>query len=88
MEFQVSLTPKARRDLEQIGRYIAQTDVETAYRFCEELLQEAISLHLIFYKIDEENRTVETLRFWHSSQSQNRLRLKEDPSRYFAAQPV
>lgn len=45
--------------------------------------------YIIFYKINEETRTVEILRFWHSAQNQNRLRLKEEPAQYAAlASPV
>ncbi len=38
MEFQVSLTPLAERDLERIGYYIARTDINAAHRFCDELV--------------------------------------------------
>jgi plasmid stabilization system protein ParE len=44
MEFRVSLTPKAEKDLQQIGFYIARTDVRTAYRFCDELVFAAETL--------------------------------------------
>jgi plasmid stabilization system protein ParE len=44
MEFRVTLTPKAERDLQLIGRYIAQTDVRTSYRFCDELVFAAETL--------------------------------------------
>jgi len=40
--------------------------------------------YLIFYKIDEETRTVEILRFWHTARNQNRLRLKEETPVYAA----
>ena len=33
--------------------------------------------YLIFYDVNEESKTVEILRFWHSAQNQSRLRLKE-----------
>jgi toxin ParE1/3/4 len=111
MEFQVSLTPQARRDLDRIGHYIALTDTDAAHRFCDELVFAAESLqnfphrhgnfakrpnirklpyesYLIFYKIDEENRTVEILRFWHSARSQHRLRLREEDAGYLAAASV
>jgi len=45
--------------------------------------------YLIFYKIHEDAGIVEILRFWHSAQNQNRLRLKEQPAVYAAeASPV
>jgi toxin ParE1/3/4 len=45
--------------------------------------------YLIFYKIDEETRTVKILRFWHASRNQDRLRLKESPEKYStSAQPL
>lgn len=42
--FQVVLTPKAGRDLEQIVRYIAQDNPEAAHRFGLELADLALSL--------------------------------------------
>ena len=110
MEFRVSLTPKAERDLEHIGRYIARTNVDAAYRFCDELVFATETLqtfphrhgtfarrpnirkipyeaYLIFYKIDEKNKTVEILRFWHSARDQGRLRLKEEPLTTYSASP-
>jgi plasmid stabilization system protein ParE len=36
--------------------------------------------YIIFYKIDEELRVVEILRFWHGARDQRRLRLKEETS--------
>jgi plasmid stabilization system protein ParE len=44
MEFQVTLTSKAERDLERIGRYIARTDSDAAHRFCDELVFAAETL--------------------------------------------
>ena len=44
MEFQVSLSLQSKRDLKQIGHYIAQTDVEAAHRFCDQLVLAAESL--------------------------------------------
>ncbi len=41
--------------------------------------------YLIFYKIDEEARTVEILRFWHSALDQRRLRLREETAAYAVA---
>jgi len=105
MEFQVSLAPKAKQDLAQIGRFIALDDVEAAHHFCDELFQAAKSLrhlpqrgpvfnrqrnvrrfiyksYLIFYKIDEEVRTVKILRFWHAAQDRRRLRLQEASPQY------
>ncbi len=99
MEFQVSLTPKAEEDLQQIGRYIALDDAEAARRFCNDLFLAARSLrllpyrgrrfsqkpnllqiihrsYLILYKVDDDARTVEVLRFWHAAQDRNRLRLR------------
>ena len=110
MEFQVTLTSKAERDLEQIGRYIARTDEGAAHRFCDELVFATETLrtfphrhgnfarrpnirkipyeaYVIFYKIDEDNRTVEILRFWHSARDQGRLRLREEASPAYSASP-
>ncbi len=47
----------------------------------------AYEAYLIFYKIDEENQTVEILRFWHSARDQGRLRLKEEPSPAYSSAP-
>jgi plasmid stabilization system protein ParE len=47
----------------------------------------AFDAYLIFYKINEENQTVEILRFWHSARNQGRLRLKEEPSQAYFASP-
>jgi toxin ParE1/3/4 len=45
--------------------------------------------YLIFYKIDEDSRLVEVLRFWHGARNQNRLRLKEESAGYaLAASPA
>ena len=44
MEFQISLTPRAKRDLNDIGRHISQSDSDTARSFCDELLSVAESL--------------------------------------------
>jgi plasmid stabilization system protein ParE len=45
----------------------------------------AVKPYLIFYKIDEENRTVEILRFWHAARDQRRLRLREEMPVYAVA---
>ena len=105
MEFQVIVTPKAERDLEQIGRYISLDNSEAAEHFCNDLYQTAQSLcrlpkrgrianqqrnvrrfiyksYLILYRIDDEARTVEILRFWHAAQDRRRLRLRETPGEY------
>jgi plasmid stabilization system protein ParE len=34
--------------------------------------------YVIFYKIYDEERVVEILRFWHGARNQNRLRLREE----------
>ncbi len=47
MEFQVALTPRAEKDLEQIGIHIAKDNPERAQLFCDELMEEEESLHLI-----------------------------------------
>ena len=44
MEFQVSLTPQAKYDLEEIGRYVARTDAVAAPQFCDELVYRVQSL--------------------------------------------
>ena len=44
MDFQVSLTPQAERDLERIGRHIARDNVQAARTFCGQLMLEAKSL--------------------------------------------
>ena len=44
MDFQVSLTPQAERDLERIGQYIARDNVQAARSFCGQLMLEAKSL--------------------------------------------
>ena len=44
MDFQVSLTPQAERDLERIGQYIARDNVQAARTFCGQLMLEAKSL--------------------------------------------
>ena len=41
--------------------------------------------YLIFYKVHEEERIVEILRFWHGARDQNRLRLKEAPGAVYGA---
>jgi plasmid stabilization system protein ParE len=38
--------------------------------------------YLIFYKIDEQERTVDILLFYHIARDQNRLRLNEQPAEY------
>ncbi len=43
------------------------------------------SSYLIYFKIDEQNRTVDVLRFRHSARSQHRLRLKEESPEYSAS---
>ncbi len=47
MEFQVSLTIRAKRDLKHIGDYIAQDSVEAAIRFCDELVSVSESLRYL-----------------------------------------
>ncbi len=42
----------------------------------------AFDTYLIIYKINEESRTVEILRFWHSARDQHHLRLKEENGKY------
>jgi plasmid stabilization system protein ParE len=44
MDFQVSLTPQAERDLERIGQYIARDSVQAARTFFGQLMLEAKSL--------------------------------------------
>ena len=44
MDFQVSLTPQAERDLERIGQHIARDNVQAAHTFCGQLMLEAKSL--------------------------------------------
>lgn len=44
MDFQVSLTPQAERDLERIGQHIAGDNVQAARTFCKQLMFEAKSL--------------------------------------------
>jgi plasmid stabilization system protein ParE len=44
----------------------------------------AFEAYLIFYKIDEESRTVHILRFWHGARDQQQLRLKEEQPAYAA----
>ena len=105
MEFQVSLTLQAERDLERIGRHISRDNELAARTFCQELMFEAKSLrtfpqrlgrfakrpnirkmpyqaYLIFYKIDEDQHTVQILRFWHAAQDRAKLRLKEEAAAY------
>jgi toxin ParE1/3/4 len=41
--------------------------------------------YIIFYKIYEDDRVVEILRFWHSARNQGRLRLKEETSPSYQA---
>ena len=41
--------------------------------------------YLIFYKINEETRSIEILRFWHAARNQKRLRLKEENPAYNAS---
>jgi addiction module RelE/StbE family toxin len=42
--------------------------------------------YIIFYKIHDDERVVEILRFWHAARNQRRLRLKEEtPATYEAA---
>lgn len=44
MEYKVTLTPKARRDLTAIWNYIAKNDRDAATTFCHELAKQAYSL--------------------------------------------
>lgn len=44
MEFQVSLKPRARRDLAEIGNYIAKDNRDRAFSFCQELIKTALAL--------------------------------------------
>ena len=108
MEYQVALTPRARRDLANIWKYIAKDNPDAATRFCHNLAQHAYSLqtfperghelhsrsnvwkvpserYLIFYKILEEARQVEILRFWHAARDRRHLRLQEETSGYSVA---
>ena len=107
MAYQIIITARAERDLENIRNFIARDNPEAADDFCAKLVREAKSLrtfphrigtfakrpnirkmpyqaYLIFYKLGDEARTVEILRFWHSALDQRRLRLKEEPAVYVA----
>ncbi len=112
MAYQIIITAKTERDLENIRDFIIRDNPNTTDDFCAELVREAQSLrtfphrlgpfgkrsnirkmpyraYLIFYKIDEENHTVEILRFWHSARNQHRLRLQEEVADYaLSAQPA
>ena len=46
MEYKVTLTPKARRDLTAIWNYIAKNDRAVATTFCHNLAQQAYSLKI------------------------------------------
>ena len=46
MEYKVTLTPKARRDLTAIWDYIARNNPDTAITFCHDLAQQAYSLKI------------------------------------------
>ena len=110
MAYQIIITAKAERDLENIRDFIARDNPDAADTFCAELVREAKSFrtfphragvfakrpnirkvpyqsYLVFYKIDEEARTIEILRFWHGARDQGRLRLKEEPSPAYFSSP-
>ncbi len=44
--------------------------------------------YIIFYKIHDDERIVEILRFWHAARDQRRLRLKEETSVAYQAAEV
>jgi plasmid stabilization system protein ParE len=44
MEYEVVLSPRAKRDLIAIHKYIAKDDHDSATRFCQQLTREAFSL--------------------------------------------
>jgi plasmid stabilization system protein ParE len=46
VEYKVTLTPKARRDLTAIWNYIARDDRDAATAFCHDLAQQAYSLKI------------------------------------------
>ncbi|MCE0522094.1 MAG: type II toxin-antitoxin system RelE/ParE family toxin [Methylacidiphilales bacterium] len=46
MEYKVTLTPKARRDLATIWNYIARNDRDAATTFCHNLAEQAFSLRI------------------------------------------
>jgi plasmid stabilization system protein ParE len=110
VDYGFKIAAQAKRDINNIWRYIARDNPANATDFCDELLLVAKSLknlphrhgrlakrphirkvacdaYLIFYKIDEDKRTVEILRFWHSAQDQGRLLLKEELSAAYVPSP-
>ena len=44
--------------------------------------------YVIFYKIHDEEKMIEILRFWHAARDQRRLRLKEEASQPYGAAKV